>query len=132
MREGAWQEAGEVAYASLAAGNVSSTIEAAMNVAAIRMHARTTGDFARAQAALEDASGVRWDEAGHANLPQDGSPLRDAAIGLADMLLAGGQPARGRELLTTILSLMKREVGELGTTGVLLLPITPGRIGPRR
>lgn len=114
MREGSWQQAGEVAYASLAAGTVSSTIETAMNVAAIRMHARVTGDFARAQAALEEASGVHWDEAGHAILPQDGSPLRDAAIGLADVLLAGGQEERGRVLLATIVSLMQREVGELG------------------
>jgi TolB-like protein/tetratricopeptide (TPR) repeat protein len=114
LREGSWQEAGEVAYASLAAGTVSSTIETAMNVAAIRMHARTTGDFTRAQAALEDASGVRWDEAGRAILAQDGSPLRDAAIGLADMLLEGGQPERGHALLAEILGNMKREVDESG------------------
>jgi hypothetical protein len=114
LREGSWQQAGEVAYASLAHGTVSSTIETATNVAAIRMHARATGDFARARAALEEASGVRWDEAGHAILPQEGSPLRDAAIGLADVLLASGQEERGRELLTLILTLMQREVGELG------------------
>jgi hypothetical protein len=114
LREGSWQQAGEVAYASLAHGTESSTIETATNVAAIRMHARATGDFARARAALEEASGVRWDEAGHAILPQEGSPLRDAAIGLADVLLASGQEERGRELLTLILTLMQREVGELG------------------
>ncbi len=114
LREGAWQQAGEIAYASMADGTVSSTIETAMNVAAIRMHARATGDFARAQSALEAAAGVRWDAAGHAILPQEGSPLRDAAIGLADVLLASGQEERGRVLLATILALMKSEIGELG------------------
>ncbi len=114
LREGSWQQAGEVAYATLAAGTVSSTIETAMNVAAIRMHARATGDFARAQAALEEASGVRWDDSGRVVLPQDGSPLRDSAIGLADVLLAGGQQERGRDLLQAIVSLMQREIGEQG------------------
>ena len=114
MREGSWRQAGEVAYDSMAAETVSSTIQTAMIVAAIRMHARTTGDFARAQAALQEASGVQWDAAGHAILPQEGSPLRDAAIGLADVLLASGQEERGRRLLESILALMKRETGELG------------------
>jgi TolB-like protein len=114
LRQGAWQEAGEVAYDAMAAGTVTSTIETAMLVAAIRMHARVTGDFGRAQAALEEASGVYWDAAGQAVLPQEGSPLRDAAIGLADVLLAGGEQERGRALLATILARMKHETGELG------------------
>lgn len=114
MRRGAWREAGEVAYDAMAAGTIPSTIETAMHVAAIRMHARTTGDFGRAQAALEEASGVRWDADGAALLPQDGSPLRDAAIGLADVLLAGGQEPRGRALLATILASMRQETSELG------------------
>ena len=63
---------------------------------------------------LEDASGVRWDDAGRAILPPEGSPLRDAAIGLADVLLASGQTERGRSLLDSILGRMRHEVGELG------------------
>jgi TolB-like protein/Tfp pilus assembly protein PilF len=114
LREGAWRQAGELAYDSLAQGALLSDIETAMNVAAIRMHARATGEFERARAALEDASGVRWDAAGRAILPQGRSPLRDAAIGLADLLLKSGQEPLGRELLATILARMRYEIGELG------------------
>jgi TolB-like protein/tetratricopeptide (TPR) repeat protein len=114
LREGAWERAGEIAYESMAADTVMSTIETAMYVAAIRMHARVTRDFQRAQLALEQASGVRWDSAGRAILPIDGSPLRDAAIGLADVLLAGGDEARGQSLIKAILERMRYETGELG------------------
>jgi hypothetical protein len=57
---------------------------------------------------------VSWDSAGRATLPQEGSPVRAAAIGLADVLLARGQKHQGRQLLDTILARMRHEVGELG------------------
>ena len=64
LREGSWQQAGEVAYDSMAAETVSSTIETAMNVAAIRMHARATGEFergaGRARGRLRCALGYGW------------------------------------------------------------------------
>ena len=85
-----------------------------MIVSAIRMHARATDEFERARAALEEASGVSWDSAGRATLPQEGSPVRAAAIGLADVLLASGQERQGRQLLATILARMRLEVGEQG------------------
>jgi len=85
-----------------------------MIVTAIRMHARATDEFERARVALEEASGVSWDSAGRATLPQEGSPVRAAAIGLADVLLASGQEQQGRQLLDTILARMRLEVGELG------------------
>jgi tetratricopeptide (TPR) repeat protein len=113
MHEHAWREAGEIAYETMSRGGLLSDIEAAMHVAAIRMHARTTGDFARGILALERASGVTWDATGNAVLPIEGSPLRDAAIGLADVLIAGGQETRGRSLLTTIIARMRHEQDEL-------------------
>jgi hypothetical protein len=90
-----------------------SDIETAMNVAAIRMQARATGEFDRALSVLEDASRVHWDAAGHPVLPEEGSPLRDAAIGLADLLLVSGQEERGRRLLAAILDRMRYELDEL-------------------
>jgi hypothetical protein len=113
MHEGDWRQAGDVAYESLASRTVSG-MEMSMHVAAIRMHARVTGEFERARTALEEASGVRWDAAGRAILPHEGSPVRDAAIGLADVLLASGQERQGRQLLATILARMRYELGELG------------------
>jgi len=113
MYEGDWRQAGEVAYESLASRTVSAR-DMGLHVAAIRMHARATGEFDRARTALGEASGVRWDAAGRAILPHEGSPLRDAAIGLADVLLASGQERQGRQLLATILARMRYELGELG------------------
>ena len=113
MHEGDWRQAGELAYESLARESVSGT-DMLMIVSAIRMHARATDEFERARAALEEASGVSWDSAGRVTLPQEGSPVRAAAIGLADVLLASGQERQGRQLLATILARMRHEVGELG------------------
>ena len=115
MHEGDWRQAGELAYESLARERESvSGTDMLMIVSAIRMHARATDEFERAQAALEEASGVSWDSAGRVTLPQEGSPVRAAAIGLAEVLLASGQERQGRQLLDTILARMRHEVGELG------------------
>ena len=114
MREQDWRRAGETAYESLANDMMLSDIEAAMHIAAIRMYARQTGDFERARNVLEDLSGVRWDPAGYATLPTTGSPLRDAAIGLVDVLFASGQAERGRRLLGTIIGRMQHEIADLG------------------
>ena len=116
MHEGDWRQAGELAYESLARDGISgiSGTDMLMIVNAIRMHARATDEFERARAALEEVSGVSWDSAGRVTLPQEGSPVRAAAIGLAEVLLASGQERRGRQLLETILARMRHEVGELG------------------
>jgi TolB-like protein len=92
MHEGDWRQAGELAYESPARESVSGTsgTDMIMIVSAIRMHARATDEFERARAALEEASGVSWDSAWRATLPEEGSPVRAAAIGLADVLLASG------------------------------------------
>lgn len=103
-----WRRAGEVAYESLARHTISPT-DTGLAVAAIRMHARMTGDYARARAALEDASGVQWNEVGQPSLP-DRPGLREAAIGLADVLEAGGKPDMAHRLLAAILDRMHREV----------------------
>lgn len=115
MHEGDWRQAGELAYESLVRERESvSGTDMLMIVSAIRMHARATDEFERARAALQEASGVSWDSAGRATLPQEGSPVRAAAIGLADVLLASGQERQGRQLLATILARMRHEVRELG------------------
>ena len=108
-----WVDAGEVAYASLERGTFSP-ITMQDHLAAIRMHARTTGDFDRARALLEEVSGVRWDASGQPVLREEGSPVRDTPIALADILLASGQEQQGRRLLTTIIARMRQEMGTPG------------------
>ena len=108
-----WVDAGEIAYASLARGTLSA-ITMMDHLAAIRMHARITGDFDRARALLEVLSGVRWDATGQPVLREEGSPVRDTPIALADILLAGGQEQEGRRLLAAIIARMRQEMGTPG------------------
>ena len=108
-----WVDAGEIAYASLARGTLSA-ITMMDHLAAIRMHARTTGDFDRARALLEELSGVRWDATDQPVLREEGSPVRDTPIALADILLASGQEQKGRRLLVAIISRMRQEMGTPG------------------
>ena len=127
MHEGDWRQAGDLAYESLARESISgiSGTDMVLIVSAIRMRARATDEFERARAALEEASGVSWDSAGRVTLPQEGSPVRAAAIGLADVLLASGQERQGRQLLDTILARMRHEVGELGRPEFWYYPYHP-------
>jgi TolB-like protein/Tfp pilus assembly protein PilF len=113
LDERQWAPAGEVAYASLAR-RTASPITMAEHLFAIRMHARTTGDFARAVVALEQLAGVRWDATGQAVLPEDRSPIRDVPIALSDVLLADGQADKGRRLLGVIIERMRQELGKPG------------------
>jgi tetratricopeptide (TPR) repeat protein len=113
LHERRWVDAGEVAYASFARGTVSP-ITMADHLDAIRMHARTTGDFDRARTLLEELSGVRWDATGQPVLREEGSPVRDTPIALADILLASGREQEGRRLLTAIISRMRQEMGTPG------------------
>ena len=83
-------------------------------VAAIRIHARTSGDLERARIALESMAGVRWD-AGGAELPAR-PDMREAAIGLADVLMAMGREKQGRQLLGAILGRMDHEIRKEGRT----------------
>ncbi len=109
-----WQRAGDVAYQALERGTASPFVRWFV-CGAIRMHARATGDYSRAESVLEAESGVRWDAAGNAVLPgEEASRVRDAAIALADVLLESGQEQKGRKLLAAILGRMRHEVGELG------------------
>jgi adenylate cyclase len=103
-----WRNAGESAYRSLAQGT-STPIDNGIDVAAIRMHARTTGEVGRARRTLEALAGVTWDASGRPALPKRPA-TRETAIGLADMLLEGGDRERGRLLLEAILSQMRHEI----------------------
>jgi len=103
-----WLHAGEAAYEALARRTTAPT-DKSLILHAIRMHARTTGDVARARTAVEAIAGVSWDASGRPSLP-GGSPNRDGAIALADLLILDGQEERGRRLLAEIIGRMNREL----------------------
>ena len=63
-----WLRAGEAAYDSVARQTISPK-DSSLVVAAVRMHARATGNYERARTALESMSGVRWDETDGTMLP---------------------------------------------------------------
>jgi TolB-like protein/Tfp pilus assembly protein PilF len=105
-----WLRAGELAYEVLDR-RTDSPNSIGMVLSAIRMHARLTGDYGRAVAALEPIAGVSWSEAGEPEFSRP-SPLRDVEIALADLLLNGRQPDRGRKLLKTIVNRMNFDVRE--------------------
>ena len=122
-----WLRAGEAAYDSVARQTISPK-DSALVVAAIRMHARTTGNYERARAALESLSGVQWDAAGNPMLPARPG-LRESAIGLVDVLLASGQQQQGRQLVALILGQMHREIDEDGRPELLVPEGAPHRAG---
>ena len=107
-----WERAGEIAYDSLQ-GRTASPSAMGSVLMAIRMHARATGDFERARIALEEVADIEWDAAGRPSLT-GGSPIRDAPIALADMLISGGHHEQGRRLLAAILARMNYEINETG------------------
>jgi hypothetical protein len=109
---GEWRQAGEAAYAALEQGLVTPLDEVAV-VVSIRRHARLTGEFDRAIAALEKRSGVTWQQDGSPRVPQRPG-LRVTGVGLADMLQAGGHPARARLLLDRLVAQMDAELGVPG------------------
>ena len=108
-----WVGAGEVAYRALERRTTSPTARW-YACSAIRMHARTTGDYRRAIEALEAEAGIAWGSSGDPGLPDEPTRVRDPAIALADVLLQSGQEQRGHRLLAAILARMRHEVGELG------------------
>jgi TolB-like protein/DNA-binding winged helix-turn-helix (wHTH) protein/Tfp pilus assembly protein PilF len=105
---GEWRLAGEAAYVALELGTVTPLDELAV-VVSIRRHARLTGQFDRAITALEKRSSVSWQQEGSPRVPHRPG-LRVTSIGLADMLQAGGHPARARLLIDRLLAQMSTEL----------------------
>jgi TolB-like protein/Tfp pilus assembly protein PilF len=109
-----WREAGEAAYQALerrttAPNNINVIFQA------IRVHARKSGERARAIAAVEPLADVTWDSTGKPTLStRDRSVLREAPITLADLLLLDGQTERGHRLLEAVLEAMRHEVKDEG------------------
>jgi TolB-like protein/DNA-binding winged helix-turn-helix (wHTH) protein len=107
-----WLGAGDAAYEAVRT-QTYSPLDLGQVVAAIRMHARTQGDLDKASLTLGLLAGVTWDESGLPALPPRFGML-EAAVGLADVLIIGGQSKMGRSLLSVVLERMDREAPPSG------------------
>ena len=110
-----WRAAGDAAYAALAAGPVRPIDERRTGLA-IRMHARETGEYARAIRALEAWMSVEWED----GEPTLGDQLSQgtAVAGLADVLLIAGQPERARSLAESLLADIEVQVRRYGRSEI--------------
>ena len=118
-----WRAAGEAVYAAAAAGTIPEIGEP-LFVAAIRVHARATGDYQRAIDLLANRSQTSWDEAG-APIVNDPSGLYCNVVALGDVLIAAGQTQRGRAVLEAALVKMDRDRDQLGAHEVWALHMRP-------
>jgi TolB-like protein/DNA-binding winged helix-turn-helix (wHTH) protein len=99
---GQWQAAGELAYAGLESDTVLAFDEPAVALA-LRRHARVTGEFDTAVAALESLVQLRWSSDDEPRFP-DYTDMRLYVAGVGDLLMKAGQEERGRRVLRLLLA----------------------------
>jgi len=97
-----WIPAAEAVYAT-DEDDTLSPIDEVVAATAILMQARTTGQYARGIAVLQQMADVTWDAAGHPHLPTR-LGVRSAAAALAGMLIENGERRRARRLLEALLA----------------------------
>jgi TolB-like protein/DNA-binding winged helix-turn-helix (wHTH) protein len=106
-----WRLAAEVAYAAEEDGTLAA-LDEFMATFALRIQARTTGDYARCIATLERISEISWDDAGRPHLPAR-LGMMISAVALADMLQQSGDAMRAQRLLHLILAEMDHAARDL-------------------
>ena len=113
LAEKKWVEAGNQALRAASLGTITPVGEP-LSIAALRMHARATKHYLRAIDLLTERSHTEWDAADQP-IVRDSSSVYCNVVGLADMLIQGGQVSRGRRLLEATLAAMDREEADFGT-----------------
>jgi len=107
-----WRQAGEAAYEAVENGTLTPYDEPTAELA-IRLHARVTGDYARAEATLTQLCGVTWDKNGRPIVPRQ-MGAATSTVSLGDILMAGGQAERARLLLQASIADMDYVSQKLG------------------
>jgi tetratricopeptide (TPR) repeat protein len=79
----------------------SQAIDQVQRVLAVRIHARSSGDYAKARTYMTEWAGVTWDTGGQPVVPSTWLP--DAAVGLADILMQMGERERAGRLIDAVL-----------------------------
>ncbi len=97
-----WLAAGVQAYRAISLGQITPMSEPP-TIAALRMHARATGQYGRAIEVLAQRAQTEWDAADRP-IVRDPSTLYLNAAGLGDLLMLTDQAARGRRLLEATLA----------------------------
>jgi TolB-like protein/DNA-binding winged helix-turn-helix (wHTH) protein len=106
-----WRKAGAAAYAMIAEGSPHPWFEPLIS-RAIRMHARTTGEYERAIQTLEEWAAVSWD----GDEPQLLGQLDQGTgvAGLVDLLMMTGQEGRARALAEELLADTGKQITRYG------------------
>jgi tetratricopeptide (TPR) repeat protein len=91
-----WGEAARIAYQA-EADRTLSPLDETLAVAAVRMHARKSGEYRRAIELFERLAGVTWDEQGEPHLSTHLATMV-SVVALADMLQQQGDAGRARRL----------------------------------
>ena len=106
-----WRLAAEVAYTADDDGTLAA-LDESMATSAMRIQARTTGDYARCIATLERISDISWDDEAKPHLPMR-LGMMISAVALADMLQQSGDAMRAQRLLHVILAEMDHAARDL-------------------
>jgi hypothetical protein len=106
-----WRRAGEAAYAMIAEWPPHPWLESRIS-RAIRMHARVTGEYARAIRMLESWAAVSWE----GDDPQLQGQLDQGigVAGLAELLMATGHAARARAVAEALLADTGTQIARYG------------------
>jgi TolB-like protein/DNA-binding winged helix-turn-helix (wHTH) protein/tetratricopeptide (TPR) repeat protein len=107
-----WHAAADVAYGALDRRLVSPA-EELIAALALRRHARLTGQYQRAFAALVALSGITWSSDDVPEVPTRPG-VRIAGIGVVDMLQASGNVVHARALRQVLIEQMDAELREPG------------------
>ncbi len=97
-----WAHAAEITFAADEDETLLALDEPLVS-AALRMYARTTGEYDRAIALLERVADVSWDDEGQPRLPKRLGVL-EAAAGLADTLVESGERDKGLRLARALIT----------------------------
>jgi tetratricopeptide (TPR) repeat protein len=106
-----WARAAEITFAAVEDETLLALDEPLIS-AALRMHARTSGQYDRAIALLERVADVSWDAEGKPRLPKRLGVLQ-AAAALADTLVESGERDKGLRLARMLIADMDRASKDL-------------------
>jgi hypothetical protein len=108
-----WVEAGNQTLRAASLGAITPAGEP-VTIAALRMGARSTKQYAEAIDLLTERSQTEWDVA-EQPIVRDWSSVYSNVVGLGDLLIQAGDASRGRRLLEATLAAMDREEATFGT-----------------
>jgi TolB-like protein/DNA-binding winged helix-turn-helix (wHTH) protein/cytochrome c-type biogenesis protein CcmH/NrfG len=106
-----WTAAAQRSYDEDRLGTAQA-IDSSSRILAVRIHARSSGDYELARSHLEKWAGVSWDAKGQPILP--GTVLSGAAVALADILMQMGKREQSLRLIDALLNTIDDEMHARG------------------